>query len=250
MLSANQVDEIKSQAFMNEPSNLPFVCKIYPVTVTEIVRMGESKYRNILGTLLLDEVGIAELLKKKIKQNVPLEEIQPLKYLLQSADQDETFSLELKSMFSTFIKEEILFLPKINSILIGPPSERRLINEKNFKDFQDIIAIQNYRDIKAAPPENESDWDRRIRLYNQQVAEIKKKKAQKSGEDGRPLYELLEIAKIFGIDIDSCTFYAFNALIRRNQAKEKWEQDIQMLCAGADSKKLKTKYWGESLTDD
>jgi hypothetical protein len=31
--------------------------------------------------------------------------------------------------------------------------------------------------------------------------------------------------------------------------KEKWEQDIQMICAGADSKKIKTKYWGESLDD-
>jgi hypothetical protein len=31
--------------------------------------------------------------------------------------------------------------------------------------------------------------------------------------------------------------------------KEKWEADIQMLCAGADSKKLDTKYWGEKPED-
>lgn len=250
MLSVDQVEEIKSQAFLNKPSFLPHICKIYPKTVSEIIEMGQSHYQGILGTLLLDEIKIAKIVKEKTGEDVPLETIQPLKYLLDSADQDERFSLELKSMFSTFIKEDILFLPKISSILVGPPSEKRLITKNNFKDFQDILCIQNHREVKAAPPENESDWDRKMRLYHEQVAEIKKKKAKEKGEDGRSMSELLEIATIFGIDIDNCTFYAFYQLLRRYQAKEKWEQDLQMLCAGADSKKIKTKYWGESLTDE
>ena len=59
----------------------------------------------------------------------------------------------------------------------------------------------------------------------------------------------LVIAETFGIDYTHKTLYAFYGLIQRHQAREKWNQDIQMLCAGADSKKLKTKYWGESLKE-
>jgi len=47
--------------------------------------MGEMRYKSILGTLLLTEVEIAANIKKKTNIDVPLEEISPLKYLLQSA---------------------------------------------------------------------------------------------------------------------------------------------------------------------
>ena len=44
--------------------------------------------------------------------------------------------------------------------------------------------------------------------------------------------------------------YAFYNLLRRYQAHEKWTQDLQMICAGADSKKMKTKYWGENPNEE
>lgn len=103
--------------------------------------MGINVYNRKLGLLLLTEVEIAQMIKEKINQEVPLEEIDPLGYLIQSADNDDMFFLELESAFSTFIKEEVLILPKINAILIGSPEERRLITSKNFRDFQDILKV-------------------------------------------------------------------------------------------------------------
>jgi hypothetical protein len=47
---------------------------------------------------------------------------------LKSAAMSERFSLDLNAAFSTFIKkEEILLLPKINAVLVGPMTEKRLI---------------------------------------------------------------------------------------------------------------------------
>ena len=155
------------------------------------------------------------------------------------------FLLELQSCFSTFIKEEILLLPKINSVLVGNAQDKRLITDKNFGELQDILRIQNRKKIKEAPPENESAIARKFRLKREARDAAKRKQQEKNGE-GQPLAELLEIAETFGIDYKNKTVYAFYGLIQRHQAKEKWDQDIQMLCAGADSKKLKTKYWGES----
>jgi hypothetical protein len=59
---------------------------------------------------------------------------------------------------------------------------------------------------------------------------------------------LLEIAGTFGIDTEK-SLYAFRKLLRRHQMREKWDNDLEMLCAGADGQKLKTKYWGESPDD-
>jgi hypothetical protein len=38
-------------------------------------------------------------------------------------------------MFNTFIKEKIIILPEVSSVVIGNPIERRIINNDNFKDF-------------------------------------------------------------------------------------------------------------------
>ena len=245
MLSANQIEDIKCQAYKCLPSQFSNICDVYPLSILEILKMGINKYNGKLGLLLLTEVEIAQTIKEKINQDVPIEEIDPLVYLIQSADNNDMFFLELESAFSTFIKEEVLILPKINSILVGNPEERRLITPENFSDFQDILRIQNHKEIKEPPPPDESPGQRKMRLLREKVAAVKKKQAQKSGE-GQSLLDLLEIADVFGIDTEKCSLFSFYNLIRRHQAKEKWDKDIQMLCAGADSNKIKTKYWGES----
>lgn len=256
MLSANKISEIKEQAFCNVPSSLyddkKFICKVYPCSINDIVTMGSVRYYSKLALLLLTETDIANLIKENTGEEVPIEMINPLEYLIHTASYDNTFFLELKDTFSTFIKEEVLLLPKINSILIGGESkeaiaEKRLITPNNFRDFQDILRIQNRREIIEPPPPDETPGQRKMRLLREKVAAVKKKQAQKKGE-GQTLIELMEIASTFGIDRNE-SLYAFYALIRRHQMREKWQSDLQMVCAGADSKKLKTKYWGESPDD-
>lgn len=249
MLSPNYIDSIKQQSYLGYPSELKGVCKIKSFTIGEIMEIGVDIYNSRLGTLLLTETDIQQLVKSKTGQEIPIEEIQPLAYLLQSADRNNQFLLELEAAFSTFIQEEILLLPKINSILIGDPLKPRFINEHNYRDFQDILRIQNCKEFVEPPPEDETPGERKMRLLREKVAAVKKKQVQKKG-DGLSLVEMFEIAETYGIDVKGHTLYAFYKLLRRHQLKEKWEQDLQMICAGADSKKIKTKYWGESLDNE
>ena len=250
MLSANYIEDIRCQALLCRPSSLGKVCKVYPMPVGQIVEMGQSKYKQLLNMLLLDEIEIAKIIKEKIGEDVPLEEIEPLSYLLMSADNNDSFSLELQEAFTTFLKEDILFLPKLNSIIVGKDfKQKRLITPKNFRDFQNILMIQNGKKVKAPPPENETAWERKMRLNHEKIAEIKKKKNEKA-VDGKSFDELIEIAVVYGIDVDKVSLLAFYNLMRRYQAQEKWVQDLQMLCAGADSSKIETKYWGESFKDE
>ena len=236
MLSANKIEEIKEQAFCNLPSPLideKFICNVYPYSINNIVRMGSHNYHSKLALLLLTETDIASIIKEKTGQEVPIETIHPLEYLLSSAQYDDRFLLELKDTFSTFIKEEVLLLPKINSILVGGDSkeaiaEKRLITEANFRDFQDILRLQNRKEVVEPPPKDETPGQRKMRLLREKVAAVKKKQAQKKGE-GQTLIESMEIASTFGIDRNE-SLYAFYALIRRHQMREKWQSDLQMIC--------------------
>ena len=212
----------------------------------DMLKMGSDVYSSRLNLLLLTEVEIKEIIKKKNLKESEEIVITPLSYLLKSADLNEMFFLELQRAFSTFIQEEILLLPKINSVLIGSPEEKRLITNKNYSDFQDILRIQNRREVPKPPPENESDIARKMRLKREERERIKKKQMMKNEDASREIADLLEIAEVYGINYKEKSIYAFYGLLQRHQLKEKWSQDIQMLCAGASSEKIKAKYWGEN----
>lgn len=248
MLSANKIEEIKEQAYCNKPSTFGQIGKVYPYTMNEIIEMGSTKYNGLLGILLLSENDIMRIIKEKTGEEPSPEDVPtPLDYLIHSAALDDMFLLELQLAFSTFFKEEVLILPKLNAVLVGDPAEKRLITFKNFSDFQDILRIQNRRQIKEPPPANETPGQRKMRLLREKVAEAKKKKKEET--ESSSLADMLEIAETFGIDLNK-SLYAFYGLLRRNQMREKWNQDLQMICAGADSKSMKTKYWGEKPDKD
>lgn len=250
MLSLNQIEDIKLQAFNGSPSKLSGVCNVYPLLMGEILEMGYSKYGHFLGTLLLTPSEIREQIRKKIGKDADqIPEFDTLTYLLMSANQNDMFFLELQEMFTTFIKEDIILLPKISSVLVGSPEEKRLINSENFIDFQNILRIQNKKEFVKPPPENETPWERKKRLNAEKVAAAKKRQAEKSGGNDS-LESMLEVAEVFGIDYKHKSLYAFYGLLPRYRMHEKWILDMQMICAGADSEKLKTKYWGDSSKED
>lgn len=243
MLSTNEIKVIQEQAYAGLPSKLQDVCYVYPGMVLDMLTLGSDVYSSRLGLLLLNKDQIMKIAEEKKMDSSVVENLSPLAYLLKSAAVNDAFLLELQAAFSTFIKEEILLLPKLNAVLIGEMSEKRLINEQNFEDFQQILSIQNRRKIPKPPPPNESAFARKMRLNAEKRDEIKRKQCQKQG-DSKELADLLEIAEVFGIDYKSKSIYAFYGLIQRHQLKEKWDQHIQMLCAGADAKKIKIEYWG------
>ena len=216
--------------------------------MADMLKMGSTIYSTRLNLLLMTETEIQELVQNKGGDVAEIEKLSPLSYLLKSADLNDMFLLELQNAFSTFIQEDILLLPKYNSVLVGLPDEKRLITENNFSDFQDILRIQNRKEVPEPPPENESEIAKKMRLKREMRERIKKKQQAKNGET-QEIAELLEIAEVYGIDYQKKSIYAFYGLLRRHQLKEKWDQDIRMLCAGASSDKIKTKYWGEKPED-
>ena len=252
MISPERVDEIKSQAFLVVPSDLDKIAKVYPLTMKEILTIGMNEYNKRLGLLLLSEVEIQKILKEKLKAEIPLEQIKPLEYLLMNAEQSDIFSLELQDAFSTFLKEEVLLLPEMKIVVVDGaehPERKRFITEENFSELQTILKIQNRKKIEVEVPKEETYGERKMRLLREKVEEVKRKQNQKNAET-LTFSEILEIASVYGIDVENSSYYKFYSLFPRYQLKEKWEQDIEMLCAGASSDNIKAKYWGESSKEN
>lgn len=248
MLSLDEITCIKEQSFIAASYNYKDIARIKPLTIKEILTMGRQNYEMKLALLLLTDTEAISLIQKKTKENIDLKTFSVLSYLLQSAEYDDTFYLELVDAFSTFIQEEILLLPKISSIVIGNPEQKRLITPENYNDFQQILCIQNGRKVKEPPPENESAIAREFRLKREMREAIKQKQKKKNNQT-QSFLDMLEIAEVYGIDYLNSTIFSLQRKIQRHQAKEKWDQDFKLLCAGLDAKKIEMSYWGDKLED-
>lgn len=111
---SRDTEDIKLQAYAGVPTILDQTTKIkiYPLTIKEIISIGMSKYNSMVSILTLTSAKISQMIKDKTKENVDVKKIEPLDYLLQSSQYNDDFLLDLQEAFHTFIREDILLLPR------------------------------------------------------------------------------------------------------------------------------------------
>jgi hypothetical protein len=83
---------------------------------------------------------------------------------------------------------------------------------------------------------------------------LKAKQTAKGKGEGITLYTTLVSICCMGLgitplNIGEMSYVALEAILRKYQEKEKYELDIDSLLAGADSKKVKPKYWIRNFED-
>ena len=230
------------------------ICWVYPLQLKEVIGMGQDTYNEYLSLLALD---IREVQKDLKNAGVPEEEMPgtAFEYLMLQAQvslnfgaDNGTFLVKLQKAFSTFIREKIHFSFETQEILIGDDfKNRRVLNKENYGNFQNILRAQNQLPVPEPIPENESPMARKFRLRREQVAEVKRKQALKSGE-AVSLMDSISTLVCFNVgvtfeNVGDLTMYQFKNLLTRAQAKYKYDLDIRMIAAGADPKKIKPKHW-------
>ena len=128
-----------------------------------------------------------------------------------------------------------------------------MIKEEEFFDFQNAIrACIGKKEVEKPDP----DIDPRvaeIKRKQRRAQRLKAKQAAKS-KDGISLYTTLVSICCMGLgitplNIGEMSYVAVEAILRKYQEKEKYELDIDSLLAGADSKKVKPKYWIRNFED-
>lgn len=241
-------------SFIGAPILFDNICLIKPTTVGQRIIQPEL-YSKSLSLLCISDEDIEDILIEKVGAEAQyLSKISPFEYLMLSAEVNETFLIELKKAFCTFIQEEIFIVPKAKKVFIGKIQDDKYLDEQNFPRFQEILRIQNHLDCPEEIPENEDPMHKKFRLRRKMVKQAKQK--QNSKDENAPTFlDLMTSLCVMNIgvtwnNIKDLPIFTFYELLSRNQIKEKYDLDVKSLLAGADSKKIKLKYWISHKEDE
>lgn len=248
-----RLTDIQLQAFFGAATPLENLCMVYPLKIKEIIGMGELEYRSQLNLLTSTSADLYEYYKNR--GIAVAQDIDVFENILESCDYDVSFLLDVQKAFSTFIREQVQILPDLQSIVIGNGLDKRIIDKDKFYTFQKILRIQNRLPIPEEIPKDETPMQRKFRLKREALQQAKKKQAQKDTENAISFFDSISSLCVCGIGVNfenvgELSIFAFHELLDRYEAKTKYENDLDLILAGVDPKKIKLKYWIRNLNDD
>ena len=248
---------INDKVFLGFPIQFKDICKVYPPKVKDVVGNEDFMICQALFIMTQEELDEAYLKDESVTQ-VPT----PFQYLLMNYYQDEEMKDKIEEAFTIFVHEPVTIVPEIEMLLIGKSEDEldpdvdlenpRLLTEENFFDFQNTIRISMGMEEAKIPDPEEENLDPRIKRYKMKVKEHEKIVNKKKSKTAPTLGTLLAAICCMGIglnplNIGEISYACVQWLIAMEQQKEEYDVDIRALLAGADSKKVKPKYWIKNL---
>ena len=243
---------IDERVFLGYPIDFKDICQIYPPTVNDVCGNKDFLIYQSLFTMTQEELEDAYV-DSAGATNVPT----PFQYLLMNYYQDETMREKIEEGFMKFVHEPVTIVPEIEMLLIGKSEDEldpdidlenpRLLTEENFFDFQN--AIRMVMGEKAAEPPD-PDEDPRVKRIKAKARYRERLKAKR--QKGPQFGTLLAAICCMGIglsplNIGEMSYACVHWLISMEQQREEYDIDIRALLAGADSKKVKPKYWIKNI---
>ena len=244
----------KELFFICEPVEFKPGIKIYPPTVKEIIT---NEHYVIFGKLLTysqEDIEDEFLEAKRILDKYPT----PIEFLLNNSYHNPDYCALCKAAFKFFIHEEVTFLYEQKLIVIGnlenvlktakSIDELILIKEEEFFDFQNVIRECIGKKPIEPYTEEQNPMIAEMKRKARRRDRLKEKQSVKNKGNGISLYTMMVSICCMGLgitplNIGEMSYAALESLMRKYQEKEKYELDIDSLLAGADSKKVKPKYW-------
>ena len=249
---------IDERIFLGYPIDFKDICQIYPPTVNDVVGNKDFLIYQSLFTITQDD--LEEAYEKNEGINIPT----PFQYLLMNYYQDEEMRKKIHEAFEKFVHEPVTIVPEIEMLLIGKSEEEldpdvdldnpRLLTAENFFDFQNAIRMVMGDELVEPPEPEDPNLDPRIKRYKAKVKASERAIAKKKRKKGNAptLGTLLAAICCMGIglsplNIGEMSYACVHWLVTMEQQKEEYDIDIRALLAGADSKKVKPKYWIKNL---
>ena len=243
---------IDDKIFLGLPIKFKDICEIYPPTVKDVSSNEHFHIFQSLFTMTQEELDDAYSQDDNIKR-VPT----PFEYLMINCYQDEQIKEYVLEGFNHFLHEPVTIEPQLEMILIGVDEEHldpdkdldepRLISKEDYFDFQNMIR-QALGDKQVEPPDpNEDPRIKRIKAKARYRDKLLAKRQQ-----GPKFGTLLAAICCMGIgltplNIGEMSYACVQWLIAIEQQRESYDIDIRALLAGADSKKVKPKYWIKNI---
>ena len=241
-------------AFIGEPLNFKDKIWVYPPKIKDVV--GNHKFAMYQKILTITAEDIQDELKKAGKEMKVYPT--PFEFLLGNCYNSKEFRDLTIEAFEFFCHTKVAFLFEEKKLIIGDleklvqeisdVSEIVYLLEDEYFDFQNAIR-EGMGDKPATPPEPVNpNEDPRIRRIKEKARERDRIKAKQAGKGGISLDTCLTAICCMGIgitplNIGEMSYAAVGPIMKVMQDKEKYDIDIRSLLAGADSKKVKPKYW-------
>ena len=243
---------IDEKVFLGYPISFKDICKLYPPTVNDVV--GNDEFSNYQSLFTMSQEELDDAYRNEDKT---ITTPNPFTYLLINYHTEEKAKSIILRGFEKFIHEPVTIVPELEIIVIGKKEEDldpdkdlinpRLITKDNFFEFQNAIrSIIGMEEVEPPDP-NEDPRVARIKAKSRYREKVKAKNNM-----GPKLGTLLAAICCMGIglnplNIGEMSYADIVWLIGIYQQKESYNTDIRALLAGADSKKVKPKYWIKNL---
>jgi hypothetical protein len=243
---------INEKVFLGYPIPFKDICNIYPPKVKDIVGNDEAIQWQALFTMSQEELDDAYRNEDKTVMTP-----NPFTYLLLMYYSEEDKRPLVLNGFKQLLHEPVTIIPEMEIIVIGVEEENldpdvhlvepRLLNAENYFDFQNLVRDAMGLNRVEPPDPDEDPRVARIKAKSRYREKVKAKKNL-----GPKFGTLLAAICCMGIglnplNIGEMSYANVVWLIEMYQQKEAYEIDIRSLLAGADSKKVKPKYWIKNL---
>ena len=235
--------------FFGYPKDFKGKLFIYPPLVKDVI--GNDNYALYYRILTISQEDIDDMYKDEEKPDLISQT--PFQFLMNNCEQDKIYKQQVENAFLFFTKQPITFLFDIKAILIGRLeevvkniknlNELILLKEEDFFEFPNMISNSaGEKDIEPPKP-NE---DPRIKRIKAKARYRDKIKARKGGgvslETMLAALCCLEIG-LNPINIQEITLAAAMKIFNMCSDKEKYENAVRSLLAGAKKKDVKLEYW-------
>lgn len=240
---------IDKKIFFKLPINFKDKCLVYPPTIKEIIE--DDDFYFYVKVLTISQEELEDEFLNKLDE-VPT----PIEFLLNGCYNDKDFEEKTRKAFNFFIKKEVSFIYENKSILIGNLEESMkninsledlkelsFIEEEDFFDFQNLIRRVIGQEEIDKPNPNENIKIKKMKAKARYRDKVKAKQGL-----GISFETLLISICCMGIgitplNIGEISYATLYDLVKTYQNKEKYELEMNMIMAGADSKKIKPEYW-------
>ena len=240
--------------FIKEPLYFKNKFKVYPPSVRDVV--GNPKYAQYLKMLTISQEDIQDELAKKVEEGKTLPT--PFEFLLINCYHNTEFRQVAIKAFEFFIHEPVNFFYEQKMLVVGnlekvvtkieKVEDLITITEEEYFEFQNIVReVCGDKPLKPPEPPNPNE-DPRITAMKAKARARDRAKAKQSASNGISIQTCLVAICCMGIgitplNIGEMSYAAIGPIMKMSQEKEKYDIDIRSLLAGADSKKIKPKYW-------
>lgn len=221
--------------------------KVYPLTLEEIVNMGEDKYNLYLQSLMITKSNID---KEFINQELYDEflKMDDFEFLLILMLQNEEIHNIILTSLSLFLKENVNFDVE-NGLFVQREYDSFIISNDIYNQIKETICLQNYinKDVKKEEEEF-NPYDDKARELIEKRNKFKKMLQERNAEDGLNLSDIVSIVAshsptINFLNVWDLTIYHLYTIYVRMAMKDQYETQIYLLPHSSDNKSSEFKHW-------